>query len=79
MKDRLIGFLRKDRWFFSQADLAARGPFIVSDCPDGRMATSILGVLNGLLRFLGIIIFVRIETETGRGLGFGLSRRRGWF
>jgi len=75
MKKYLMQLARKDRWFTDNSEYAARSLWQWSEVKPGVYGTSILGVINGVLPLLGIVLVAVFDSDTKEPLGFTIKKK----
>ncbi len=75
MFDRLVKFLRANRWLTRDEEYARKSLWQYGPVEDGVFATSILGVINGILPFFGICLTIHIDDCTKKPLYFSVKRK----
>ena len=74
-----VGWLRRDRWFTTDPAVADSSPSQYSEVGPGRYATSILGVVNGVLPRIGIVLVAHYDEDSKTPAAPYLSLRRKWW
>jgi len=82
MVERLVYWLRKDRWFadeYKAAQAHAQYSLVEDRPPPDRYGTSILGVVNGWLPMVGLVLVAHLDEHTHEPVRPWLSIRRKWW
>jgi hypothetical protein len=70
---RIVTWLCKQRWYVRDA-IADHLPFYATKV-DGGWMFSILGVLNGILRLVDVVVIAYVDSDTRIGQSISIKRR----
>ena len=74
--ERVVRWLRKDRWFTRDKDFAQKSLWQWGQIHYSSVyVTSILGVINGMLPLLGMVLTVVLDSETKKPLRLKFERK----